>query len=131
MIASRLSLSPETVKVALRELHSFGLIELGNGLYKKTKSKIRFTSATSTQVIRKFHDDLMEQAQLILRKGGDEDEFQRRLITGITVTCSPEAMQAAKRKLSECLFEIANDLTSAPGTEVYHLAAQLFPLTKR
>jgi hypothetical protein len=32
-------------------------------------------------------------------------------------------------KLAECLHEIANDLTHESGTDVYHLSAQLFPLT--
>lgn len=131
MIADRLNISQVTAEIALRELQSYGLVENKNGRLVKAKEKIRFASATSTHNIRKFHDDLLEQAQILLRKNGDDEEFQRRLITGLTLTCTPEAVQDAKRKLSECLFEIANDLSASPGTEVYHLAAQLFPLTKR
>jgi uncharacterized protein (TIGR02147 family) len=129
-VSHRLNLSLPSAEVALRELVSLGLLKLEEGRYRKTDSKLRFTSAKSVHLIRKFHDDMMEKSQQELRTGLSDEEFHRRLIAGITVTCSPEAVQAAKRKLSACLHEIANDLTAAPGTEVYHLASQLFPLTR-
>ena len=130
MIATRLRLSPTAVEIALRELQAIGLLENKSGRYRKTKSKIRFASAVSTHLIRKFHDDMMAQCQTELRSATSVESFQKRLVTGVTLSCSPEAVQAAKRKLAECLYEIAEGLMASPGTEVYHLAMQLFPLTK-
>lgn len=129
-IGRRLKLSLPTTEIALRELVSLGLLAVENGRYRKADGKLRFTSAKSIHLIRKFHDEMLEKAQQELRTATSDDDFQKRLIAGITVSSTPEAVQEAKRKLSACLHEIANDLTAEPGTEVYHLATQLFPLTK-
>lgn len=129
-IAQRLRLSRATVEIALREMQSLGLVKLEKDRYKKTDEKIRFTSSTSTHLIRKFHDDILERCQQELRTATTEEEFHKRLVAGVVVTCTPEAVQSAKRKLADCLYEIANELTANPGTEVYHLGAVFFPLTK-
>lgn len=129
-IAKRLGLSVEVAEIALRELTSLGLIRWENGRPVKADSKIRFTSSKSVQAFRKFHDDMLEKAQQELRAASTEEEFQQRLITGITLTANEEALQEAKRKLASCLHEIANDLASSPGTEVFHLSAQLFRLSR-
>lgn len=130
-IARRLGLSNEVAEIALRELTSLGLIKWEDGKPKKADTKIRFTSSKTVQAFRKFHDDMLEKAQQELRSATTEEEFHQRLITGITLTGSEEAVQAAKRKLASCLHEIANDLVSTPGTEVFQLSAQLFRLSRR
>jgi uncharacterized protein (TIGR02147 family) len=129
-IARRLGLSLTTVGIAVRELVDLGLLKQVDGRHTKTKTLLRFTSATSLHLIRQFHDAMLTRAREELRLRQAEEDFERRLIIGITVTAAPEKVQEAKRRLAECLYEIANDLMSAPGTEVYHIALQLLPLTK-
>ena len=129
-IARRLNLSLTSTEIALRELISLGLITVNEGRYEKTDRKLRITSAKSLAAIRHFHDEMLEKSQIELRVAQSDAEFQNRLITGITVSASPERVQEAKRKLADFLHELADDLSATPGTEVYHLAAQLFPLTK-
>lgn len=129
-IALRLKISQATADIALRELMAIGLITCEDGRYRKTSRKIKFASAKSTHLIRRFHHEMLEKAQEELRTATSDDAFQKRLITGLTVTASPEALQAAQKKLADCLVEIANDLTKNPGTEVYQLGVQLFPLSK-
>ncbi len=130
-VSQRLNLSATTAEIALRELVSLGLLKVTDGKYLKTESKLRITSSKSLPLIRKFHDEMLERGQLELRHANSEEDFQRRLITGITVSASPEKIQEAKQRLAEFLHQLANELISEPGTEVYHLGAQLFPLTKR
>lgn len=129
-ISARLGLTPYATEMALAELERIGLIEAVDGRYRKTDKKLRITASRPNPLIRKFHDEMMERSQLLLRQPTNEEDLQRRLISGITVTASPARVQEAKRKLNDCLYQIANDLLSAPGEEVYHLAVQLFPLTK-
>jgi uncharacterized protein (TIGR02147 family) len=129
-IARRLNLSLASTEVALRELISLGLITVNEGRFEKTNCKLRITSAKSLAAIRHFHDEMLKKSQAELRGSQSEAEFQNRLITGITVSASPERVQEAKRKLANFLHELADDLAATPGTEVYHLAAQLFPLSK-
>ena len=73
---------------------------------------------------------MMAKAQHELSEKNTESDFEKRLITGITLTASPEKIAEAKKKLAEALHDIANDLIEGEGTQVYHLAAQFFPLSK-
>lgn len=129
-VAQRLGLPIAVAEKALQELQSLGLIEIQNGRWKKRHWKLRFSSGTSSGDIRRFHSLLLEKAKEELKKAVSSHDFERRLITGITITATPEKIEQAKKKLADCLHEIANDLVQNPGTEVYHLSAQLFPLTK-
>jgi uncharacterized protein (TIGR02147 family) len=130
LIADRLGLSTVTVEIALREMLSLGLIKTVDGKFVKTRKKLRWSTTKSQSEVRRFHDQMLAKAQLELRKEPSESAFARRFISGITLTTSPEKIEAAHKKLNDCLHEIANDLTDEQGTEVFHLAAQLFPLTK-
>lgn len=132
-IAKSLNLGAETVNVALTELKNLGLIEQKeNGLWSKTQKKIRWSSATSQESIRRFHMHMMDKAKanLVLTS---QDEFENRLITGITLTVSPKKIKIAKKRLNEFLHDIANSLIDEedPSSEVYHLAIQFFPLSKK
>jgi uncharacterized protein (TIGR02147 family) len=127
-IAGRLGLKESVASRACDELVQLGLLNRKAGLYINANKKLRWDSAKSVEEVRKFHSSMLEQAQKALRHS---EQFERRLITGVTLTTSPEKIAAAKKKLADCLHEIANDLISADesATEVFHLAAQLFPLT--
>lgn len=130
MIAERLRIAPTTAAITVRELIALGLLTEKDGRLGKVNRKLRFGSAKSLREIRQFHSQMLGKAQEELRDFTEEADFARRLITGITLTAAPSKIEAARRKLAECLHEIANDLTEDEGTEVFHLSAQLFPLTK-
>ncbi|MGZ3693075.1 MAG: TIGR02147 family protein [Bdellovibrionota bacterium] len=130
-IAGRLGISIGVAEAAMRELADLGLLELKGGRYLKTKKKLRWVAGKSVAEIRSFHDQMLTRAQLELRNGKTPEEFEQRLISGITFTANPIKIAAAKKRLAECLHEIVNDLTESPGSEVFHLSAQLFPLTKK
>lgn len=129
-ITTRLGLKESLAKKACEELVDLGLLTRKAGLYSSSNQKLRWDSAKSVAEVRKFHSSMLEQAQESLKQ---TEDFERRLITGVTLTTSPEKLAAAKKKLADCLHEIANDLTDddESATEVYQLAAQLFPLTRK
>lgn len=129
-IAQRLSLSVAVVEVALRELLAAGLLEAKDGRITKATRLMRLASSNSMDDIRTFHRQMLKKAQDELTKTSTEDLHQR-LISGITVTASPETIEKAKQMLHESLHEIAQFLCEGEGTEVYHLAVQLFPLTQK
>jgi uncharacterized protein (TIGR02147 family) len=129
-VARRLGLSCETVRHAMDALVRSGLLEADPTRgWRKSEALVRWSSGTSNPSIRRFHEQMLERARLELRRPVSEERFAQRLITGITVSARREKIEEAKRKLSDCLHEIAKDLAHDQGTEVYHLAAQLFPLT--
>jgi uncharacterized protein (TIGR02147 family) len=130
-IAALLRMPLATVTQAIAELKDMKLLVEENGMLVKTRRKLRIGSAKPNADIRRFHASMLERAQRELQLSVNEEDFERRLITGITISASPEKIAAAKQRLAECLHEIANELIEDKGTEVYHLAAQLFPLTKK
>lgn len=129
-IAKRLGLKVAVARAACEELTELGLLERKAGRYSSANKKLRWDSAKSVTEVRRFHSSMLEKAKDSL---GQTEDFERRLITGVTLTTSPEKILAAKQKLADCLHAIANDLMSddESATEVFHLAAQLFPLTKK
>lgn len=129
MICDRLDLARSTAEVAVRELTSLGLLKQQGGRLMKTTQKLRWTSSISKAEIRAFHSHMLSKAREVLLQETSDTDRARRLITGITVTADPKDIEEAKRKLNECLHSIANDLLQSEGEDVYHLAAQLFPLT--
>jgi uncharacterized protein (TIGR02147 family) len=130
--ARRLGIAPQAAEVALRELAAWGLLAPDEaGRLRKAKNRLRWTAAKPAAEIRAFHLAMLGKAKQELLDATAPLDFSRRLIAGITVTASRAKIDEAKAKLARCLHEIANDLIeAADGNEVYHLAAQLFPLTK-
>jgi transcriptional regulator of met regulon len=114
----------------VNELLNLGLLSETAGKLKKAEDKLRITSSKPNPLIRKFHEEMLLRSVDLLRHSTTEEDLRRRLISGITITADPTKVQEAKRKLNDFLYELANELLSEPGSEVYHLAAQLFPLTK-
>jgi len=129
-LAERLGVSPASVEVAVRELVALDLLKWEEGRLRKVKRKLRFSSAKSLTAIRSFHAQFLLRAREELTQKTLQEDFERRLITGITLTVPADKVEEAKRRLAECLHEISNDLTAESGDEVYHLAAQFFPITK-
>lgn len=132
-VAAYLGLTVPSVVKAMNELKELKLLveREADGVLIKTRRKLRMGSGKPHADIRRFHDAMLERARRELAVATANHDFERRLITGITVTANPEKIAAAKQRLAECLHEIANDLAQEQGTEVYHLSAQLFPLTKK
>lgn len=130
-IAFRLGLSVPTVEVALRELLGLGLLVEKDGKLVKSTLDIRLASSQSQADIRRFHSQLLDKAKEELATKTSDEDFSRRLITGITIAANPEKIEIAKKMLSDCLHEIAALTKDGSATEVYHLAAQFFPLTHR
>lgn len=128
-IARRLKLSTTSVEVAIRELQALGLISLQEGQYLKSTQHLKISVSKSIHEIRNFHRQMLRKAEEELKDVNDED-YEKRLIMGITVSASVEKIAIAKKMLSDSLHEIANFLSDDKGDEVYHLAGQLFSLTK-
>lgn len=129
-IARRLGIAESTVEVATRELVSAGLLRLENDRLVKIQTHVRLASPKKLDLVRRFHSQMLAKAQDELKNATSEEAFQKRLITGITLSIPESKIPYAKSRLSEFLHELANELTQSPGEEVYQLAAQLFPLTK-
>lgn len=129
-LAERLQLHLETASVATRELIALGLLVREEGKLKKSHESMRFASAVPREDIRNYHSQMLDKAKSALGNL-EEDVWAKRMITGISCAADPQKIEIAKKKLSDCLHEISEYLSEGEGcTEVYHLSAQLFPVTK-
>ncbi len=132
-LAKMLKISETSVSVALNDLQLGGLVEVDeNGFYRKSSLRIRFSDTVSKPEIRKLHGQFLDKAKAVLENDTDPESFQKRLITGITLSTSSDQIEWAKAKLAECLHEIANAIgvVNEKPTHVYQLALQFFPLAE-
>lgn len=129
-IADRLGLAEPTVEVAMRELTELGLLTMHEGKLVKSAREIRMGSARSLTDIRRFHAQMLDKAKQVMLEQTSDADFARRLITGISVATTPDKIEIAKQMLSESLHEIAAFLADGESTEVFHLSAQLFPVSR-
>lgn len=128
-IAKRLKLSVPQVEYAVQNLFAKGFLVEEDGAWRKSKYKLRFSTKTSKESVRNYHRQMIEKSlQELLLKTAKED-FEKRLITGITIASNPRSLEKAKMRLNEMLFEIAAIFSEGPCTELYQLNAQLFSLT--
>lgn len=129
-LSRRLGLKLSVAKSACEELFALGLLIRKKDQYYSAHKKLRWDSAKSVDEVRAFHSQMLERAKEELARSKAPEDFERRLITGITLSTSPEKIARAKKRLAQSLHEIANEMMEdGPGTEVFHLAAQLFPMT--
>lgn len=129
-IARRLGILKGDVDEALNVLNKLDLIEQStNGWVKKSK-KIRFPTVRSQAEIRNFHRQMIEQALKELNCKTTSQDFERRMISGITFSCNPKKIKKIKQKLNLLIHEIANSAMEGSCTEVYQINLQFFPLTK-
>jgi len=130
-IASRLNLSLESVRETLDHLIKNGLLVLRDGVLKKTDFFLEFNSGKNQEEIRAFHKQHLENAKRILTDQVSDEDRERRLITGLTITASEKKVAWAKIALNSFMRHLATDLGSSEAEDVYHLAIQLFPLTNQ
>lgn len=125
-IAERLGITPvqaeEAVKVLLRD----GYLALDHGKLRKTENKLRFPTTQSKAMIRRYHKEMMQKAIHELENKQDEESFNRRLITGISIAANPKNLDRARQILLAAIHEAAAVLSEGECTELYQLNTQLF-----
>lgn len=129
-IAKQLGVTQSEAVEAVHVLTSAQLIEEKEGLFVKSEKYLRVTHSMSTQTIRQFHTQMIEQALHHLNHHTTPRDVKNRLISGITVAVNPKNLQRAIDHIDKALHETVDILTEGPCTEVYQLNNQLFPLTK-
>lgn len=128
-ISKKLGISTTEVRDAWERLITLGLINETNGFYTRTKKNLFIQTSKSELAVRKFHDQMIDKAKEELRDSGHE-RFDKRLITGTTITCAKEHVPLIKEKIALFQKEILALTNTAPETELYQMNLQFFPLTK-
>ncbi|MEQ9497460.1 MAG: TIGR02147 family protein [Deltaproteobacteria bacterium] len=136
-IARRLrpEISPADAKRALDLLQEVGLVVRdAEGRLRSSQTKLSTGPKVRSLAIRNFHRAMLEEAAQTL----DTVAINKRDITALTFVLSPRKYDLVRARIEQCRRdlldmidddELAEEGEDAP--EVYHLAMQLFPLTRK
>lgn len=132
-IASRLN--PPVTEAAARKflnlLSDTGLVERADdGRLRPSDSNVATPENLRSLAVRNFHRRMLAHAGRAL----DEVPVEQRDFSAVTMTLSKQQFEQFKDLISafeDELMQIANSGPDSRGAEVYHLAVQLIPLTKK
>jgi uncharacterized protein (TIGR02147 family) len=128
-IARRIGISVPEARQAWEILQRLGAVEEKSGNWRKCTDHLRFPTTASEPAVRAYHSQTIPLALRELQRAG-KNEFDCRLITGLSVAVNPEKIQDAKRHMQKALMEVGQILTDGECTEVYQVQCQLFSVTR-
>lgn len=128
-MGARLGLDPALAAKTLADLEAAGLLVRKNGTLTKARPKMRFPATVSQDAIRRYHQQMIRKAETVMVTLTQQTEYDRRLITGITIAANPKKFKQARRILEDALHEAAEVLSEGPCTEVYQVNLQVYPHT--
>ena len=130
-IGRRLGVHPLKARRSLDRLVETGLLRRdARGRLARTTLKARFPTQRSHVAVRRYHAAMIHRAAQALEKQPTDDEFARRLITGVTLAANPAKIEEAKRIVERAVLQAAELLSTGPCTEVFQINLQVFPLTR-
>ncbi len=131
-IAKRLGIQESSAKEALTLLFvNQALIKKEDGSVERGKLRFRFPTNQSLPVVRDYHHAHLKKAAQLLDRADTTQHFDERLIAGVSFAGDPSRLEMAKTIVHEAIFKAANHMADGDVSEIYHLAIQLFPVTKK
>lgn len=130
-VAKKMRMTVPEADQALRFLKAQNyLIQDANGAWVKNEEHLRFPTKESRDPIRAYHELMMKKAIHHLQTRTSQEDFNRRLISGIWIGANPANFEKAMDRLNEAMYEAAQILSEGECSEVYYLSSQLFPVTR-
>ncbi|MBC7467044.1 MAG: TIGR02147 family protein [Bdellovibrio sp.] len=125
LISRRLNLDLNEVQSALERLQRLGFVKYENDIWMASYENVRL-HAVPSEAIRAYHKDVLSLAAEAI----DEQSFEERDFSNITVTVDPKTMEQAKKKIIQFQTEMTHLLEGQQASELYQLSIQLFKLTQ-
>lgn len=131
-IAQRLQIKEAQVENTITRLIAYGFVAAdADGKLSKTEMKVRIPTLRSSPEVRAYHQSHIENAVHHLKTAHSLEDYQARLISGVSFSADPAQLEKAKQILNDAIYAAAELLASGHNcTEVYQINLQLFPLTK-
>jgi len=129
-ISTRLGLKEEVARFAWKRLVSAGAVIEKNGKWEKVNRRLRLPSRDTEQRITNHHIRMLRKGSEELQKRNSTD-LHARLVTGASITTNEKSFQKAKKYLEEALIKAGEILNEGEADDVYYLAFQLFPLSRK
>jgi uncharacterized protein (TIGR02147 family) len=129
-ISGRLGISEASVDSALKALIKHGYLKKEGRYLSRTAQKMRFPTDKSHQKIREYHQKAIEKASEVLERNTSHEDFDERLITGISFAGSSSKLKEAQVILTKAIYQVAELMSQEAPDEVFQLNLQLFKMTK-
>lgn len=127
-IAKRLGISSTEARDAIERLIALGLMAEKDNKLERTKKSLFIQTNRSEFAIRKFHQQMITKA-LDELENTQQKRFEKRLINGITFTCTEEQIPLIKKKIDQLQDEILSLTSENKPDDVFQLNMQFFPLS--
>lgn len=119
--------TPREVAQAIENLIRVGLLTRdAEGRLKATEAKVSSTRDVASEGIKRYHEQMLDNAKLALRELGVEE----REFGATTLSFRSENMGKAKALIREFRAKFEDLMEEGSGDGVYQLQFQLFPLTR-
>ena len=130
-ISKRLNITVTEARDATDRLYSLGILtKERNGRVIATQKKFFVKTQQSEPSVREFHRQMATLAIESL-KNTDQESFEQRYITGLTLAVQKNKLPEFKQELQEFQKKIMAMVDSKTFDEVYQLNLQFFPLTQK
>jgi len=127
-IADKLLISPVEAEVAVARLIRLGLLaEQAGSLVKTQKFLTNGSGADTSAAHRELQRQILEQAMAAI----DNASPSEKDITAITMAINPAQLPTARKRIKNFRRSLCDLLETGERTQVYQLAVQLFPISKR
>lgn len=126
-IAARLNITKKEAAAAMTRLLRLGLVRRQGRKWVKSKNGlVRTTDDVTDLSLKRAHRQYLEKATCAL----DEFATNERDFSGVMVAMDPKKLQQAKIMIREFQDRFLAEMEVNPGSEVFQLYMQFFPLTK-
>jgi uncharacterized protein (TIGR02147 family) len=127
-IGKTLGIHPKQAQQILERLERLGALKRdASGTLKHAGIQFASTTHLPSLAIRRAHRERLELA----RQSLDQDAIGERDITGITMSVDPSRIPEAKERIRCFRRELCAFLEAGDKQRVFHLAVQLFPLSRK
>lgn len=128
LIARYLGIHEQEAKAALERLQRLDLIEQVRGRWKQKGAELAFDNTVSSAASVRFNRQILERAIQSI----ENDPFEARIASASTFEMSSRQVAIARSELKTWRREFSEKLrTSGRADQVYCLAVQLFPLSRK
>lgn len=124
-LAKRLGISELEVRGALERLQRMGFIKVEKKMLARTVKPLH-TQVPSAAMTRHYRQNLDKAAEAL-----DKTDFDERAFATMTMAINPELLPGAAKLIKKFKHQMAKFLEKDPRREVYTLAIQLFPVTRK
>lgn len=118
--------TPREIQTAIKTLTELNLLVRIEGRLTLAEGCLDTTNDIASEGIKRYHEQMLENAKLALRRVSPED----REITSTSMLIHSRNLEYAKELIRDFKKKFERLLEEEEGDQVYHLQIQFFPLTE-